>query len=331
MLIDEAHNLAEAVNAANSATLSAADLRVCGEVLRMYAKRFKSFLSAKNLFFISTLRSVVTRLSAMLVPNAKGRIMESMATGGSGGTGTPRVQRCNEFVFSAKLDSVNLFQLCAQVREGRIAPKLGGFAEFELEKWKRKLWTATEAVSASSGAEPLPDSFSVETLQSEVSKLKGWAHATHSFRQLLTLLSCLLNEDADGRVFTTPSSARAPADPVGPGQPRDGCDKGAGAGAGAGAIKNKNASGVDNTSLGSDSATTALAHADPASTGDIRFVLLNPAAAFSSVVQSARSIALLGGTMQVCLLHIYKCPPLRLLVHNAQLYISIYLYLSALT
>ena len=81
MLIDEAHNLAEAVNAANSATLSAADLRVCGEVLRMYAKRFKSFLSAKNLFFISTLRSVVTRLSAMLVPNAKGRIMESMATG----------------------------------------------------------------------------------------------------------------------------------------------------------------------------------------------------------------------------------------------------------
>jgi Rad3-related DNA helicase len=84
-----------------------------------------------------------------------------------------------------------------------------------------------------------------------------------ALRGVVELLACLTNTDTDGRVFLSSDSGGSSG------------SGGSGSGSGGG--------GCSNSSGGSSS---------------IRYVLLNPAPHLSPIVRQARSVLLLGGTLQ---------------------------------
>jgi len=145
----------------------------------------------------------------------------------------------NDFVFDALLDNVNLLKLRRHILSTRLVNKIGGFAESRAKKSRMAL--ALEYETKGSKQAPVGQ---------DTTAALGWQEATHSLRCLVTLLTCLMNADADGRVVLSTSK---------------------------------------------DSSTNTNTTARNLS---IRFILLNPSVYFKQVVEQARSVVLLGGTMK---------------------------------
>jgi chromosome transmission fidelity protein 1 len=135
----------------------------------------------------------------------------------------------NDFIFAARLDNINLLKVRRFVQNSNLVNKIGGLLESQV-----RLAAAAEA----------PDNAGVE----KDGKRFLWNESTRALRALLSLLSCLMNTDKDGRVVIY----RGEKD------------------------------------LDSDTYLCI----------EVKFILLDPSSHFKKIVERARSVILLGGTMQ---------------------------------
>ena len=102
VIFDEAHNVADAVRSSSSASVTRRDVNRAISMIENYIERFKERLTADNLRVLKVLLSVAKRLVSVLTMSSAEREKKSSVK---------KLSSLNNFLFSAKLDNVNVFEL----------------------------------------------------------------------------------------------------------------------------------------------------------------------------------------------------------------------------
>ena len=282
VIFDEGHNLVESVNQLFSAETTHDQLELCLRSVEEYSRRFQSILTGKNYYYVNVLLSVIKGFRNHLKASEEKGAHEYPINGQCSDTSnktkkTPSaetpgpdhnstvIRGANDFLFQCGLDNVNLFKLRRHIAATNLVRKVGGFADHQAKK------------AAIVAAEALKSSVKINirvkiSHNSSGSGSMGCASAGASggsadcgppsapsgnsisaLRSILSLITCLTNEDADGRIVVSKASG----------------------------------------SLGQERAANSR---KPAMS--IRFVLLNPSVHFQKIVDQARSVLVLGGTLQ---------------------------------
>jgi len=199
IIFDEAHNVMEAINQLYSAELSGAQVQLASSSLSMYRSRFQSKLTGENFYYISVLVEVVKKLASTILRASKAASSSSSSSSSTstcsevaygngrestvnrnsvetiGGTSSTTTMTINDFLFSAGLDKVNLYQLKRYMVTTNLVNKVGGFAQ-----------SASAAITNEA------------TLKTDV---------IYALRCVLDLLVCLTNAEVDGRIFMLNNSS----------------------------------------------------------------------------------------------------------------------------
>jgi len=119
VVVDEAHNLVDAINSVHSAAVTQGQLSQARFQLGAYQERFRARLGPGNLCHIDTLLMVATRLLEATRPHApRGKLGDAA-----------QVLGVNDFLFQSGLDNINMFQLLQYVRDNKVAFKISGYAQ----------------------------------------------------------------------------------------------------------------------------------------------------------------------------------------------------------
>ncbi|CAN0380583.1 unnamed protein product, partial [Ectocarpus fasciculatus] len=222
VIIDEAHNIVEAVSGAHSAEVSLQDINTSLSGVNAYVERYGRVLGARNLVYINLLRSTLAGWRKVL-EDRFGERSDYQKVG-------DEVLRSTDFLFRAKLDNINFMKLKRHISTTMLARKVGGYWA-----WARRAEVSLHADRRGDGA----------------------TDCTGALRRTVELLTCLAAPENDGRiVLCTPSPARS------------------------------------GRSCSECSSEPKVDHSA------IKFILLNAASQFRPVVDQARAVLLLGGTMQ---------------------------------
>jgi chromosome transmission fidelity protein 1 len=161
VIADEAHNITEAINEMYSTELTLEQIEASLAQLKAYRDRFLSALSAKNLVFVKQLVNLLEGLR------------DSFAV-----SGAPTIMTTNEFVFHAKVDSFNLFELVRFCGQSKIAFKVNGYSETQAKR---------QAL--------------IQRQQNAKEDVDEITHRRPPVLQLVSFLEALNNPDSDGRVL----------------------------------------------------------------------------------------------------------------------------------
>ncbi|CAM9128501.1 unnamed protein product [Chrysoparadoxa australica] len=301
VIIDEAHNLTEAINAVHSAKLRLSEISRAHSQLSQYLQRYGPRLRGRNSFYVSTILSVMRALLKMLQPKKSLATTEPpsplkrMKQGsGSKSNEQPsvqaeaklpapapaemvtRVDRINDFLFRAGIDNVNLFKLQRYVEKSRIGQKVMGFADMS-------------AVEASDERERGPNIEPGETDSAHSSQLKArpltqqtfMTTTSQAFHSPPTPAVSLYHLYHLPGVTTFTSKHISSLDSIG---------------AFLRALTNSNQDGR----VVQTYACPFVQSSSPPQTEEpfLKFTMLNPAVHFTELVEQARSIVLVGGTMK---------------------------------
>jgi chromosome transmission fidelity protein 1 len=210
---------------------------------------------------------------------------------------TVEISGINDFIFFSSLDNINLFKLRRHMTETNLVNKVGGYADY-LEKNK-----AAAAVSAAEdllktsvsirakgqkgkltfhatsdklcGNSCKDNQKSSSSSQNNFEEFQAPGSYMQALRNVLTLITCLTNADVDGRVVISKYAIDASQQKVSPQQQYA-------------ASSASTPLPASHSSITSSSATSS----------SIKFILLNPSAHFQKIVDQARSVLLIGGTLQ---------------------------------
>lgn len=114
VLVDEAHNLPEAIRATTSASCNLTTLQGASTQLSNYTTKYLHQLGGQALHFLGQLRKIVTALISHLEKSES----ENVAS---------RLQSPSALVLDLNLDSINLFPLLRYMERSRLSQKLLGF------------------------------------------------------------------------------------------------------------------------------------------------------------------------------------------------------------
>uniref|UniRef100_H2Z3N7 Helicase ATP-binding domain-containing protein n=1 Tax=Ciona savignyi TaxID=51511 RepID=H2Z3N7_CIOSA len=135
VIIDEAHNLVEALNSMHSCLVTAKQISKAHGQLTRYAHKFNTRLKAKNLFYVKQILYVLQNLlhatkSMNFVPFT---VIPTKGGASISKENKPklnsRLLTVNDFLFSSKLDNINFFKLLRYCERSKISRKLSGFVE----------------------------------------------------------------------------------------------------------------------------------------------------------------------------------------------------------
>ena len=119
VIFDEAHNVADAVRSSSSASMTRRDVNRAISMIENYIDRFKERLTADNLRVLKVLLSVAKRLVSVLTMSSTEKEKK---------TNRKKLSSLNDFLFSAKLDDVNVFELVRFLKQTKIAQKIADTA-----------------------------------------------------------------------------------------------------------------------------------------------------------------------------------------------------------
>jgi chromosome transmission fidelity protein 1 len=273
VIFDEAHNIVEAANMVHSAEVSHAQLSMALLALKTYLSRFRNVLNGKNFYYLNLLISMVTSFLKLIVSVAQ-RPADTKESNPAKGNAAPRrlssaVYTVNDFVFLSSIDNVNLRKVARYTEVTHLVRKVGGHVDSEVKKAKEARKEALSAGSSSGNRKKSQQSprlaakSKASLLDPRLLSMGGTA--THALRALFSLLTALQNSDNDGRIFVAPSSSNT---------------------------SSSQQQQHQHTCGGSGSGINDLEGFS------IQYVLLNPSNHFSSIVEEARSVLFLGGTLQ---------------------------------
>ncbi|PSC69979.1 putative ATP-dependent RNA helicase DDX11 [Micractinium conductrix] len=193
LIIDEGHNLVEAINSSHSAELTAAAAAAAHRQLSAYFSRFQSRLAPGNCRHIQTLLRVAQVLSQAASGATQlvqpGSATAAAASGGACGG----VLGVNDFLLRTGLDNLNLFKLVSYVRESKVVYKVAGFCQAQQKQEAAAAADASAAAAAAGSAGGAP-----------AAAEGGGTGALHA---LVSILQALTNADADGRIVVQPPAA----------------------------------------------------------------------------------------------------------------------------
>ncbi|XP_062954956.1 ATP-dependent DNA helicase DDX11 isoform X2 [Cynocephalus volans] len=124
VIIDEAHNLIDAITGIHSVEVSGSQLCQAHSQLLQYMERYGKRLKAKNLLYIKQILYLLEKFVAVL----GGNIKQNPNTQSLSRTGT-ELQTINTFLFQSQVDNINLFKVQRYCEKSMVSRKLFGFTE----------------------------------------------------------------------------------------------------------------------------------------------------------------------------------------------------------
>ncbi len=118
VIVDEAHNLTDAISSVYSASLSRNCVAAADHQISSYLERYRARLSHDSLVFVKQLQGVLRGLAAFL----DARCAPTSAAGED-----DCMMEVTRFLAEADMESVNVFRLVEKIGESQIANKLRGF------------------------------------------------------------------------------------------------------------------------------------------------------------------------------------------------------------
>lgn len=207
VIFDEAHNVADAVRSSSSASMTRRDVNRAISMIENYIDRFKERLTADNLRVLKVLLSVAKRLVSVLTMSSTEKEKK---------TNRKKLSSLNDFLFSAKLDDVNVFELVRFLKQTKIAQKIAGYGEY-VEQMKENGVDAYGTIGSDDrdwsgaweGAKTVITDVRMETLDTDaglearVVTTKKNQHSANvaSVHAMANFIHALGSEDADGRVL----------------------------------------------------------------------------------------------------------------------------------
>ena len=299
IIVDEAHNLIETINQLYSADINIYDIIHNIHCITLYYNRYKMILNGKNKYYIQLLLSITSEFQRFFDRNLKnisgsGPPSSSASLSNSNSnniSSNNNIYEVNNFLFVVKIDNVNFIKLLRYIDKSNIIQKMAGYAKSHainhsrLNNISTPTPSTTSSTTAAAAAAPTgkvgfgQSKFPVvspplvsytaaasttdaaEQASSEAYRLE--AQYLISLRKLAAFFKCFTYGNQVGRIVykpAPPSSAQSTTTT---------------AAAGVG-------SGVD---VGGDGAS-------------LQYIMLNPSPCFDDWIQQARSVILLGGTLQ---------------------------------
>ncbi|XP_033615327.1 ATP-dependent DNA helicase DDX11 [Fukomys damarensis] len=124
VIIDEAHNLIDAITGIHSTEVSGSQLCQAHSQLLQYTERYRKRLKAKNLMYIKQILYLLEKFVAVL----GGNIRRNPGTQSVSPTGT-ELKTINDFLFQSQVDNINLFKVQRYCEKSKVSRKLCGFTE----------------------------------------------------------------------------------------------------------------------------------------------------------------------------------------------------------
>eukprot|EP00794_Sanderia_malayensis_P007331 gene7330-8151_t len=132
IIVDEAHNLIETINSLHSVEISGPNILTSKQQLSQYLNRYRSRLKAKNLMYINQLLSILNAFIKFLTGTDK--VQENKEyVAKTTAKEECSLQTIDDFVFSVKIDNLNLFKIRRYCERSMIAKKLNGFVDKYLQ------------------------------------------------------------------------------------------------------------------------------------------------------------------------------------------------------
>jgi chromosome transmission fidelity protein 1 len=291
VLVDEAHNLIETINQLHSAELSVPQIDAAVAAIAAYTRRYQTQLSGKNLYYVTLLNAVLGKIKKVLCPKAPRISVSAVAPASqespsavsvhTAAAGSPSVAPPAVPVVTPASTPIIATPAAASTPAASTLTVndflfKSGLDSVNLYKLRRHVEEtnlvnkiggfaeaqAKQAASCSGTVQIHTSSNGNRVVSSSGAK----ADVTAALRSALELLICLTNLEGDGRVFLLNVAAAS-------------------------------TTAAHNT--GAARPQVAAATADTASpVASVKFVMLNPSVHFAPIVAQARSVVLLGGTMQ---------------------------------
>jgi chromosome transmission fidelity protein 1 len=288
ILIDEAHNLIETINQLHSAELSVPQIDAAAAAIAAYMRRYQTQLSGKNLYYINILSAVLAKVRKVLCPKAPKAAPAVAAAAipsapapsidAAGAVGSKAISTTTAATSSSTASSTAGTTTSSTLTVNDFLFK-SGLDSVNLFKLKRHI-TETNLVNKIGGfaeaqARVTANAAGTVHIHGTAKGPAAFTAVVAALRCALELVLCLTNIEGDGRIFllniapsagSTSTAAQSTASST-----------------------TATVSGV--TNVGTSCEKTAT----PPS---VRYLMLNPSVHFASIVAQARSVVLLGGTMQ---------------------------------
>ncbi|KAF1335315.1 Atp-dependent RNA helicase, partial [Globisporangium splendens] len=197
VILDEAHNIIEAINSTYSVEVTSKQLVVARRSLWSYFKKYETRLKGKNTFYIKQLLSVLELLTKFLRLMGKSTksaaITDADAAGDIGDTNGAKMMPINDFLFSAKVDHFNMFKIIQYLGQSGLAKKLLGFLDAE----------NAETQAAGASTDTLPPPVRRGGINDDDDDVFQSRHIS-PLRAIEALLKALTSAGGDGRILAQP-------------------------------------------------------------------------------------------------------------------------------
>lgn len=114
VIVDEAHNLPEALRSLSSSTLTLTVIEGAAAQLAAYVSKYATRLLGKNLFYLGQLRRFLSSLQKHLTSQIRSSKNREMVT-------------ATDLLFTLKLDNLNLYNILRYLERSKLSQKLLGF------------------------------------------------------------------------------------------------------------------------------------------------------------------------------------------------------------
>ncbi|XP_012217109.2 ATP-dependent DNA helicase DDX11 [Linepithema humile] len=202
LIIDEAHNLLDAIEGMHSSIITGRNLLHCYSQLSQYQKRFESLFSANSVLYLNQLSFCLKKLLSVFGATTKSHPDDEIDK-----TRTPKFYKIEEFELHSEIDTINIFKLVEFVKSSKLIHKLQGFVEQYGNSVK-----INEHKAKKSGITEFLDSIKNKDTPSE--KIASIASASNNNEEqtsnplmgILSFLECLKNSCTDGRICVLPGT-----------------------------------------------------------------------------------------------------------------------------
>lgn len=133
VIIDEAHNLMDAILGLYTVEISLAQLQLARDQLATYLQKFRHRLKGKNRVYVTQVVRIIDSLRECLI-----RSEERLPTGG--------VINQSDLLAGKGVDQINLYKLLGYLQESRLARKVHGYVQSQSEQGGESIDSRTTPV-----------------------------------------------------------------------------------------------------------------------------------------------------------------------------------------
>ncbi|XP_011638636.2 LOW QUALITY PROTEIN: ATP-dependent DNA helicase DDX11 [Pogonomyrmex barbatus] len=196
LIIDEAHNLLEAIEGMHSSVITGRNLLHCYSQLSQYQKRFESLFSAKSVMYLGQLSFCLKKLLTLFGATTKSHPNDEINK-----TIASRLYKLEEFEVLTEIDTINIFKLLEFVKTSKLIHKLQGFVEqydnsIKINEQKAKKTGITEFLNSIKNN----DTNSQEIVNVADTPNSNEEQTSNPLMAILSFLECLKSSCTDGRI-----------------------------------------------------------------------------------------------------------------------------------